>query len=148
MLRFFAILLLLITSFSCLKKKAIGPNPEIDFLDFKYVGPVGFDSADFKISYIDSDGDLFGEETNFFMRIFAYDPDTDKYVSDTTLTRTIRQPDNGYYEGKPIQGYIYLNEAEWRTDARPNIVRFDVYMKDQKGNRSNLVTSKTYTVIE
>jgi hypothetical protein len=148
MLRFLSILLILITGFSCLKKKSIGPIPEIEFLDFKYVGPKGHDSADFKIGYIDSDGDLFGDRHNLFVRTLAYDAATGNYVSDTTFARIVRQPDNGYYEGKSIQGYIYLNEMEWRTPARPKVVRFEVFMKDQKDNKSNVVTSKTYTVNE
>jgi len=144
MLRFLFILFLLITGFSCLKKKSIGPNPEIEFLDFKYIGPVGYDSADFKISYIDSDGDLFGEEKNLFVRTLAYNADSAKYLFDMAFSRTIRQPADGYYEGKSIQGYIYLNEFEFRSDARPKDVKFEIYMKDQDGNRSNLVTTKNF----
>ncbi len=146
MLKYLIILIFFLGTFSCIKKKSIGPVPEIEFLDFKYIGPAGYDSADFKISYIDSDGDLFGEEKNLFVRTLAYNADSAKYILDLAFSRTIRQPDNGYYQGKSIQGYIYLNEFEFRSDARPNIVQFEVYMRDQEGNRSNVVTSPSYTI--
>lgn len=146
MLRVLFFILVFLIAASCLKKKSIGPVPEIEFLEFRYVGPAGYDSADFKIKYIDSDGDLFGDNYNLFVKTLAYKSDSAKYVLDSTFVRAVRQPNNGYYEGKSIQGYIYLNESEFRSSARPNNVKFEIFMKDQKGNRSNVVTTPTYNI--
>ncbi|MCU0359874.1 MAG: hypothetical protein MUF75_03995 [Bacteroidia bacterium] len=148
MMRYLLILLVILTAFSCLKKKSIGPVPEIEFLEFNYIGPAGYDSAEFKISYIDSDGDLFGEEKNLFVKTLAYNADSAKYVSDWVFSRTIRQPADGFYEGKSIRGYIYLNEFEFRSDARPKDVKFEIFMKDQEGNRSNVVTTPNFIIPE
>lgn len=136
---------------ACIKKKDIGPIPEIKFIEFKKVGPSGFDSASFKLSYVDADGDLFRDRndqgSNLVFKTYAYHADSAKYTLDMLFPRVILQPADGYYKGKSIEGYIYLNEAEFRTPSKPKNLKFEVYMIDMEGNRSNTATL-THTLSE
>lgn len=144
MLRYLAFLLVFILAFSCIKKKSIGPIPKIEFIDFKKVGPTGYDSAVFKLSYEDSDGDLFrdrnDEGPNLIFKTLAWNADSGKYLTDLIFSRVVLQPADGYYKDKSIQGYIYLNEAEFRTPSKPKNLKFEVYMIDLQNNRTNTAT--------
>ncbi|HQQ93285.1 MAG TPA: hypothetical protein PLQ93_01920 [Bacteroidia bacterium] len=150
MSRIVSLAIILVFAFSCIKKRSIGPVPKIEFLEFSKVGPAGYDSARIKLSYVDSDGDLFcdrsDQKPNLVMTTWAYNTDSAKYTFDLASSRVILQPADGYYKGKSIEGYIYLNESEFRSDAKPRIFRFEVQMTDTKGNASNKVVSDTYTL--
>lgn len=149
MLRFAIGLLLIPLMWSCIKKPDTGPIPELEFIEFRKVGPSGYDSASFKLGYVDNDGDLFRDRSdqgpNLIFKTYAYDADSAKYTPNLLFSRIILQPADGYYKGKSIEGYIYLNEAEFRTPSKPKNLKFEVYMIDMQGNRSNTATL-TYTL--
>ena len=147
MLRLAFFLLLLFSLFSCIRRKDIGPAPEIEFLEFKYIGPEGHDTAEFQLGYIDTDGDLFWDQTNLIVNTYVWSVDSGKFVFDLSWQRIIRPPGNGIYDGKSIEGYIYLNEKEWRSSLN-NVVRFDIVMVDKKGNASNVVSTPSFTINE
>jgi hypothetical protein len=148
--RFLIIVSVLGLFYACIKKNSVGPVPQIEFKEFTKINRAGYDSAKFKLSYVDSDGDLFcdrsDEKPNLIMTTMAYNADSGKFVPDLVISRVILQPANGYYKGKSIEGYIYLNEGEFRSDSKPNILRFEVFMTDTKGNQSKLAVSDTYTI--
>jgi hypothetical protein len=151
MLRYLAFILVFVFAFSCIKKKSIGPIPKIEFEDFKKIGPAGYDSAMFKLSYEDSDGDLFrdrnDEGPNLIFKTLAWNEDSGKYQTNLIFSRVVLQPADGYYKDKSIKGYIYLNEAEFRTPSKPKKLKFEVYMIDLQSNRTN-VASLTHTLTE
>ena len=146
----FILFLSFVLGFSCLKKKSIGPIPEIEFIEFIQKSTATKDSATFKLGYIDSDGDLFRNKTsdgpNLVLKTLAYNADSAKYLTNLTISKVIIQPADGYYKDKSIQGYIYLQETEFRKSRNDRKLKFEVYMKDMDGNLSNTVTSIEYTL--
>lgn len=146
----FILLLSFALGFSCLKKKSIGPVPELEFLEFTQKTTASKDSATFKLGYVDSDGDLFRDKTsdgpNLIFKTLAYNSDSAKFKTNLTISKVIIQPAGGYYKDQSIQGYIYLQETEFRRSKNDRILKFEVYMTDMAGNKSNIVTSPTYTL--
>jgi len=136
--------------FSCVKKTPSNPTPEIEFKDFKLIGGVGTDSALFTIGYKDWDGDLFSDtqdQTNIVFRTYAFNKDSLKFISDgDPFGYSIIQPAEGYYKGKSIQGDIFVHVGEFRSDPLLKEIKFEIFMQDMKGNKSNVITTPTFTL--
>jgi hypothetical protein len=153
------ILLVSLIAFSCVKQNTKNPKPVIEFIDFANAGKSKFsngDTAVMVIGYQDGDGDLFVNSNDDDINIVftPYAPNNDgKFtaifnpaINDTfRITNKIKQPDNGYYKGKSIKGQIYMPLKEYRT-ADKKILKFVGFMIDMKKNKSNVVTSPTYTL--
>lgn len=135
-------------AFSCVKKSPSDPIPEIEYKDFKLLGSAKTDSAVFVIGYKDWDGDLFRNDNtdgpNTVISTYAFRQDSNKFVFDQAFAYVITQPADGYYKGKSIQGDIFIPVSEFRSDKSLKKLKFEIFMVDMKGNKSNLVTSPEF----
>jgi hypothetical protein len=135
--------------YSCVKKKTYSQSPEIGFKDFI---PFTGDSADMVISFSDGDGDI-GREAgdsakNLWMNYYYKDTLTGKYrlyydASSNDSLRTgyiIRKPTDNY-EGKPISGEVAVRISKFRHSKKIKNFKYVIYMIDNGGNRSNVVTT-------
>ncbi len=136
-------------TWSCVKKAPSDPVPEIEYKDFKLLNSVGTDSALFTIGYKDWDGDLFRNDNtdgpNTVISTYAFNNDSNKFIFDRAFAYVITQPADGYYKGKSIQGDIYIPVSEFRTDPSTKKIRFDIFMIDMKGNKSNVLSTPQFT---
>jgi len=137
--------------FSCVKKTPSNPIPEIEYKDFALLGRAGTDSAVFTIGYYDWDGDLFTNTTsdpnNIVFTTFLFNSDSNKFFKDVpSFAYNITQPGEGFYKNKAIRGDIYVPVSEFRSDPTKKIVKFDIFMVDMKGNKSNVITTPQFTL--
>jgi hypothetical protein len=160
------ILTIITTSFIlsfCAKRPSKNPVPVIEFIDVNPLAQVTSvsmgtrDTAVIIIHYEDGDGDLFtdrsSDDNNFIFTPYTVDG-TGKFrgmvnpvTQDTVrLTYTIKQPDNGYYKGKSIQGEIYVPLREFRESEDIKVIKFVGFMQDMKKHRSNVISSPVYTL--
>jgi hypothetical protein len=136
----------------CVKKKTYSQSPQLEFKNFY---PFQGDSADMVIGFSDGDGDIgkaAGDTTrNLWMNYYYKDTLTGKYVawidpfaptsSDSLRTGyTIRKPADDY-EGKPISGEVSVRIHKYRHSKKIKAVKYVIYMYDNKGNKSNVVTT-------
>jgi len=145
----FLILALIAGFFACVKKKTYSQNPEIEFKSFL---PFSGDSADMVIGFSDGDGDIgakTGDTTkNLYLNYYYKDSITQKYVAffdafnnDSLRTGyTIRKPSDSY-EGKSISGEVSVRISKYRHSKKIKAIKYVMYMYDNKGNKSNIITS-------
>ena len=162
MARFITIIFLsTVFSFSCVKKKTTDPVPAIEFEDLFHVQKsefTGSDTAVMSLKYEDGDGDIFLDNSNNGPNViftpFYFNTATNKldvsYYPGTTdtlrITASVRQPDNGYYKGKSIKGNIYIPMTQYRPNDNAKIIMLKGFVVDSEGNKSNTVTSPSYTL--
>lgn len=151
MRKFLLISSLLLVASSCIKRNSIGPVPEISFLEFNQKTTTQYDSATIKLGYKDSDGDLFldasSDGPNLILKTYEAPLDSPTLRTGLLIPKNIVQPADGFYKGKSIEGYIYLNESEFRKFPKTTRqIRFEVFVVDTDGNKSNVAVSETYTL--
>lgn len=150
---FFKYLLLLVivsfTIYACVKKTTYPTVPEIEYKDFY---PFAGDSADLQIKFTDGDGDIGvsgSDSTRTFWYTYYYkDTITLKYRAyySTTFNDTLRtgyiikSPDDSY-KGKPISGEISVHLQKSRHSKKIKNVKYVIYLFDQAGNKSNIITT-------
>lgn len=140
--------------YSCVKKKTYSQSPEIEFKDFV---PYQKDSADMVIGFSDGDGDIGRNQgdstTNLWMNYYYKDTLTGKYrlVYSPTANDSVRTPyiirkptDN--YEGKSISGEVAVRIGKFRHSVKIKYFKYVIYMYDNKGNKSNVVTTPEFYV--
>lgn len=144
-----------IVTYGCVKKTSYPTIPEIEYQAFyPYIG----DSADLQIKFIDGDGDIGAGQTdsvkNFYYTYYYKDSVDNKYkayfdnfTNDTLRTSyTIKAPDSGNYNGKPISGEISIRLQQFRHIAQIKQVKYVFYLIDGAGNKSNIVSSPEISV--
>lgn len=147
-------ILLAISLIACVKQPSTDPVP---VLEFKSVGPLGKiagtnrDTAVVIYRYNDGDGDLFNNTSkdapNVVCSIYSFNPDSNKFEVNN-VPYSITQPANGYYKNKAIYGDIYLPMRQFRPSDKTKIIRFELFMVDVAKNKSNVITSPTYTLVD
>jgi hypothetical protein len=148
-------LLLIFAAFAmytgCVKKKVYSQSPEIEYKDF---GVLGGDSAEMVIGFSDGDGDIGSDGTkNMFITYYYRDTVTGKYkgyYNPSTLDTvrflyTIRKPTDNY-EGKSISGEVAVVINEFRHSKKIKNLKYTIYINDEAGHKSNVVTTPELTV--
>lgn len=135
---------------SCVKKSPKDPIPVLEYKDFK-AGKVGTrDTATMTLSYNDYDGDLFRNTTadgpNTVIKTFIFNADSNKFIKDQVISYTVIQPGDGFYKGKSIKGDIILPMKQFRPNDQVKQLKFEVYMEDMTGNKSNVVTTPQFSL--
>lgn len=135
---------------SCVKKAPKDPIPVLEYKDFK-AGKVGNrDTATMTLSYNDYDGDLFRNATsdgpNTVIKTFIFNADSNKFVKDQIISYTIIQPGDGFYKGKSIKGDIILPMKQFRPNDQVKQLKFEIFMEDMKGNKSNVVSTPQFSL--
>jgi hypothetical protein len=140
----------------CVKPASKDPIPSLDYKSVNNLGKVPGsvpprDTAVLVLGYEDGDGDLFRNSSadgpNLIYTTYYYDADQDKFLIDgSPNSATVRQPDNGYYKGKSIQGEIYIPLSQFRSGDDKKILKFEAFMIDMKDNKTNVVTSPVFTL--
>ena len=153
----FALFLLAGLYYSCVKKTTYLLTPEIEYKSFTYLPiPSAPDSAMMVITYKDGDGDI-GKEAddqtyNLYMNYYYKDTVTQKYVAYYSLATdslktgyTIRRPDVSY-KGKPISGEVAVGISKCRHSKKYKLIKYVIYMYDNAGNKSNVITTPELSV--
>lgn len=134
---------------SCVKKKNYPVNPEIGFKAFY---PFSGDTADLVITFSDGDGDIGKAQEdptkNLFITFQYFNTTTQNFMSyynnflnDTVrMDYTIRKPKDNY-DGKPISGEVAVRLNEYRPDNTYKRIRYVMYLVDNSGNKSNVLTT-------
>ncbi len=147
--------------FSCVKPPSEDPVPVIEFKDIHNMRkaisyyPDGKlwirDTAVLVLGYADGDGDIFRNKNsdgpNLVYTTYAFNQDSNKFVIDNFPNpATITQPADGYYLGKSIHGEIFVPMPQFRSSDNVKVLKFQAFMEDMKGHKSNVVTSPVYTL--
>jgi hypothetical protein len=153
------IFLVCLAAYACKKRPTKNPTPALEFKNFEAFQNIrGRDTAVLTIGYEDGDGDIFVDEgatgSNLFITPYSYNEPTNSFkgiidpiTNDTLMfSYVVHQPDNGYYKNKSIKGDIIVPLGEFRENKQQKILKYTVYMVDMAGRKSNIVTSKTYTI--
>ncbi len=148
------VIVLSIVFFSCKKQEEFDVVPNIRFVDF--LNPhksafTGSDTATMVLSFEDGDGDLFvdnySEGPNLVFTTQYYNKNSQSYDSEEfSNATTVKQPGDGSYKGRSIRGEIRVPMTSFRSDNSRKILRFEGFMVDLAGNKSNVFTSPTYTL--
>ena len=108
------------------------------------------DTAVLVIGYSDGDGDLFvdnsSNDANMVVISKYYNADSSKFLIANVDSKKLKQPENGYYKGKAVQGEIWVPLREYRANDNIKIIKFELFMTDMKKNKSNTVSSPAYTL--
>lgn len=144
--------------FACVKPKTKDPVPVIGFNSVQNLQKMpasgslpARDTAVLVIDYQDGDGDIFRNATtdgpNFFYTVYTFNEDSGKLVIDgITNPMVVKQPADGYYRDKSIQGQIYIPLSQFRSSNKIKTIKFETFMVDMKSHRSNTVSSPVYTI--
>ena len=150
----FLIICIGLLAYACVKQPSDTPVPILEFKSVSPLGKVGTsgrDTAVVAFRYNDGDGDLFNntnkDAPNLVCSIYTFNTDSNKFDV-TNVPYSILQPANGYYRGKSIYGDLYLPMRQFRPSAKVRLVRFEVFMVDIKKNKSNIISSPTYTLTD
>ena len=139
-----------IVIFSCVKKTSYSSIPAIEYKNF-IVFPG--DSADIQIKFTDGDGDIGVGETDstrtFWVTYYYKDTVTQKYRAytpclngcDTLRTGYIIKSPADSYKGKPISGDVSVRLQQLRHSKKIKNVKYVIYLFDEAGNKSNIITS-------
>jgi hypothetical protein len=140
---------LCLLGFSCIKKGQKNTVPEITYKDFRAWKVAGRDTALMTLGYTDWDGDLFRNSTsdgpNTIFTSFVFNVDSNKIIRDTTFAYIVTQPGDGFYKGKSIKGDIIIPFVEFRPNDNVKVAKYDIFMVDMKGNKTNVVTTPQFT---
>jgi hypothetical protein len=147
-------ILLSLGLFACVKQPSDSPIPSLEFKDVMVLGKVpgtNRDTAVVVYRYNDGDGNLFNNSSkdapNVVCSIYTFNPDSNKFDV-TNVPYSILQPASGYYKGKAIYGDIFLPMRQFRPSDKAKIIRFEIFMVDVDKNKSNVITSPTYTITD
>jgi len=158
------IFIITLFSFSCVKKKVTNPVPAIEFKDFQaWKTSAGNDTAVLVISYEDGDGDIFRESNakgpNLIGTFYYLNSATQQFTTikdlitnDTArITQTVLQPstlnpNDANYKGKSVRGDMYLPWAPFRSGDSVKIFKYTVFVVDESGNKSNIITTPQFTI--
>jgi hypothetical protein len=155
---FVCILLIVIVVISCVKKPSTSPIPSIQFVDFKAWKSNGIDTAVLVIGYEDGDGDIFRDNTangpNLIGTFYYLNSVTHKFTgikdfitNDTAhITQTVVQPVDASYKGKSVKGEITLPWSPFRSGDSVKVFKYTIFVVDEKGHKSNIVTTPQFTV--
>lgn len=140
--------------YGCVKQPSKNPVPSLEFKTVSPLGKVAGTSRDTAVviyRYNDGDGNLFNNSSkdapNVVCSIYTFDADSNKFIVNN-VPYSIVQPANGYYKGKAIYGDIYLPMRQFRPSDKVKMVRFELFMVDVDKNKSNVITSPTYTLTD
>jgi hypothetical protein len=135
--------------FSCIKKGQKSTTAEITYKDFRAWKVAGRDTAVMTLGYTDWDGDLFRNSTsdgpNTILRTYVFNVDSNKFIEDEAFSYILIQPGDGFYKGKSIKGDIILPLKEFRPNDNVKITKYDIFMLDMKGDKTNVVTTPQFT---
>ena len=140
---FFKYLLLIIFGsivFACVKKTSYPNVPVIEYKNFlPYVGDIGVGESD--------------STRTFWVTYYYKDTITNNYVgyyrplfNDTLRTGYIIKSPTDSYKGKPISGEVSVRLQQLRHSRRIKNVKYVIFLYDEAGNRSNIITSPELTV--
>jgi hypothetical protein len=146
-------------AFSCVKRNGNSPIPEITFQEFRALKGAGGDSAVFLLGYKDGDGDLFLDKNeqgpNLIITPYYFNSSKNEYLAEFNpdplfndtmrIYAYIKQPSNGYYKDKSIKGEILFPTTGFRSGSQ-KIFKYRLYMKDLKGNKTQVLTTPSYTI--
>ncbi len=132
---------------SCVKKKNYSESPEITYKAFTVDTGT---TANMTITFADGNGDI-GKANNdttrnLFMNYYYKDTISQQFVafwngSDSLKSGyTVHKP-NDEYNGKPISGEVTLHMPFYRHSKKIKIIRYVIYMFDNAGHKSNVVTT-------
>ena len=140
---------------SCVKAPNEDPVPSLEFEDVLNMHRItetpAHDTAVLVLKYSDGDGDIFRDNNsdgpNLVSSTYAFNRDSLKFILDQGPSPyTITQPANGYYKGKAIHGEIFVPMRNFRSGVNIKVIRFETFIVDMKGNKSNVVVSPTFTL--
>jgi hypothetical protein len=156
---FYIIIICLSLAFGCVKKRNATPEPVIEYKDFSAWKTVaGNDTAVMVIGYEDGDGDIFRESNlkgpNLIGTFYYLNSATNKFTAikdeitnDTMrITQTIVQPKEGSYKGRSVRGEMYLPWAPFRSGDSVKVFKYTVFVVDDSGKKSNIVTTPTFSI--
>lgn len=137
---------------ACVKPTSTNPVPSLEYkraVDFGTTKSGG-DTVNIVIGYEDGDGNLFVDNNsqgpNIIISTKYFSTDSAKFITDKNFSNKVKQPDNGYYKGKAIKGEVLLPMSEFRSGKTRKIVKFEIFMIDLSGNKTNVVSSPAYTL--
>ncbi len=159
------ILFFVYIAFSCVKKPTTSPIPNIEFKDFKYTTkptrPYPSDVGYIVIGYEDGDGDIFRNNdhalANLIIISYHKDSISGNFYQDSTrpaptepkiaisYATTVYQPGAGY-KGKSVKGEIIIPYDQFRLNRAIKVIKHVIYVVDEAGNKSNVITSPIYTL--
>lgn len=163
-MRFFLIIFCsALLGFACIKPKSKNPVPVIEFKDFNAWLVNGHDTAVMVLGYEDGDGDIFRDANvngpNLIGTFYYLNSATNQFTAikdiitnDTArITQTILQPsviyeDVSSYRGKSVKGEMYLPWSPFRSGDTVKVFKYTLFIVDEAGNKSNIVTTPTFTV--
>ena len=142
--------------FACVKKSKYPTVPEIEYKDFVLIDSK---SAYLQLKFSDGDGNVTLNENdttkNFFYTYYYYDTIIKKFtalyspdLNDTfRFAYSVRTPlEAPSFKGKQISGEISVKLQEYRHSKYVKRVKYVMYLLDQDGNKSNVVTSPEINV--
>lgn len=110
------------------------------------------------IGYEDGNGDIFRDASvngpNVIGTFYYLNSGTKQFTAikdpitkDTArITQTVVQPEDANYKGKSVKGQIYLPWKPFRSGDSVKIFKYTIYVVDEGGNKSNVITTPTYTI--
>ncbi len=146
---------IVIASFSCVKKKKFATTPEIEYKDFLLVDD---QSAYLQVKFTDGDGNIFAKDgdttKNFYYTYYYKDTVTQKYIAyysdifqDTLrVGYIVKTPTDVTFKGTPISGDISIKLQQYRHAKKIKNIKYTMYLIDQDGNKSNVITSPEISV--
>jgi len=155
---FLFILFISLIAFACVKKPTTSPIPTIEYVDFQATKVNGNDTAVMVIGYEDGDGDIFRDVTlhgpNIVGTFYYLNSATKQFTgikdfitNDTArITQTVVQPKDASYKGKSVKGKIYLPWSPFRSGDSVKIFKYTLFVVDESGNKSNIITTPNFTI--
>lgn len=153
-----SIFLVSVFCFSCVKKQSTDPKPLIEYKDFQAWKMNGSDTAFMVIGYQDGDGDIFRDNNvngpNLVGTFYYLNSATNKFTAvkdiitnDTMrITQTILQPRDGNYKGKSVRGEMFIPWNPFRTGDSVKVFKYTLFVVDESGNKSNVITTPTFSI--
>lgn len=151
-LKYLVVVALIAFTYSCVKKKTYSQDPEITYKAFTLDTGT---TANMTITFADGDGDIGKENSdttrNLFMNYYYKDTITQQFVAFWNGTDslksgyTVHKP-NDEYNGKPISGEVTLHMGFYRHSKKIKTIRYVIYMYDNSGHKSNVVTTPDLVV--
>jgi hypothetical protein len=150
------IFLFCLFGFSCTKKKLDqglkNPIPEIAYKDFQAWKAGNRDTALITIGYSDGDGNLIRNSTlngpNLVFLPYYFNPDSNKLILNQVFSYVITQQPLGNFckvNGTTNQGDITIYLNQFRPNDNVKVMKFDAFMVDMAGNKSNVVSTPQFT---
>lgn len=159
-MRIVILLISFVVAISCVKKPSKSPIPVIEFKDFTYKKVSGLDSGFVTFEYEDGDGDIFvgkfSSQINVVIITLRLDDKSGNFIQDTTVTpdgvkipivnaQSVKQPGDGY-KGNAVKGTITVPFGDFRVSDKVKVIKHQVYVVDEAGNKSNVVLSPVYNL--